>query len=120
MTTSILIVDDEPDMCWAIEHILQSENFNIITTYSGEDACFKLARGDFSIVFLDAKLPDMDGLDVARFASRLEGVRPRVFLVSGYHYSDDPVIRQAIEEGIICGFLAKPFSNQDIRGCLIG
>jgi hypothetical protein len=39
-------------------------------------------------------------------------------LVSGYHYSDDPVIRQAIEEGIICGFLAKPFSNQDIRGCL--
>jgi|LakMenEpi03Aug12_release.lakeMendotaPanAssembly.Ray.scaffolds.fasta_scaffold48602_6 FixJ family two-component response regulator len=75
-------------------------------------------RPERRIVFLDAKLPDMDGLDVARFASCLEGVRPKVFLVSGYHYSDDPVIRQAIEEGIICGFLAKPFSNQDIRGCL--
>lgn len=113
MNTPILIVDDEPDMCWAISHIIQSQGLNVSTAYSGKDACFKLTHGDFSFVFLDAKLPDMDGLEVARRASMLRE-RPRVVLVSGYHYYDDPVVRHAMAEGIICGFLAKPFTNKEL------
>lgn len=118
MNTPILIVDDEPDMCWVISHIIQSQGLNVITAYSGEDACFKLTHGEFSFVFLDAKLPDMDGLEVARRASTMVQGRPRVVLVSGYHYYDDPVVRHAIAEGIICGFLAKPFTNKDLLNTL--
>ena len=117
MNRSILIVDDEPDMCWVIAHILQSQGLNVVTVYSGEEACHKLTYGEFSFVFLDAKLPDMDGLEVARRASTLEN-RPRIVMVSGYHYYDDPVIRHAISEGIICGFLAKPFGNKDLLATL--
>lgn len=121
MNAPILIVDDEPDMCWAISHIIQSQNLHVITAYSGEDACLKLTRGDFSFVFLDAKLPDMDGLEVARRVSAdTTGIisKPRIILVSGYHYYDDPVIRHAISEGIIHKFLAKPFTNQDLLNML--
>lgn len=35
-------------------------------------------------------------------------------MISGYHYADDPIIRHAIEEGLIVGFLAKPFTNDEI------
>ncbi|WP_243220387.1 response regulator [Methylobacter sp. S3L5C] len=114
MITPILIVDDEPDMCWVISQIIESQGLNVVTAYSGEDACFKLANGDFSVVFLDAKLPDMDGLEVARRASTMIQNRPRVVLVSGYHYQDDPVVRHAIDDGIICSFLAKPFTNEEL------
>jgi FixJ family two-component response regulator len=44
--------------------------------------------------------------------------RPRIVLVSGYHYRDDPVVRHAISEGVICGFLAKPFTNKDLLNML--
>jgi CheY-like chemotaxis protein len=118
MTIPILIVDDEPDMCWAISHLIQSQGFNIITASNGTDACFKLANGNFSVVFLDAKLPDMDGLEIARHASTLEQRRPKVVLVSGYHYQDDPVVHDAIAEGIICNFLAKPFTNEALLNIL--
>ncbi|MDD5271150.1 MAG: response regulator [Methylovulum sp.] len=114
MNLPILIVDDEPDMCWAISHIIESQGLHVITAYSGEDACFKLTHGEFSMVFLDAKLPDMDGLEVARRASVLVQEKPRVVLVSGYHYYDDPVVRHAMVEGIICDFLAKPFTNKQL------
>jgi CheY-like chemotaxis protein len=114
MSVPILVVDDEPDMCWAISHIIQSQNLNVVTAYSGKDACFKLANGDFLVVFLDAKLPDMDGLEIARRASTMMHGRPSIVLVSGYHYQDDPVIRHAIAEGIICAFLAKPFTNEEL------
>ncbi len=119
MDTPILIVDDEPDMCWAISHLIQSQGFNIITASNGTDACFKLANGNFSVVFLDAKLPDMDGLEIARHASTLGQRRPKVVLVSGYNYQDDPVVHDAIAEGIICNFLAKPFTNEALLNILL-
>jgi CheY-like chemotaxis protein len=118
MNAPILIVDDEPDMCWVISHIIQSQGLHVITAYCGEDACFKLAHEEFSLVFLDAKLPDMDGLEVAKRASTMIQSRPRIVLVSGYHYYDDPVVRHAISEGIIFGFLAKPFTNKDLLNML--
>lgn len=114
MNAPILIVDDEPDMCWAISHLIQSQGLHVVTAYCGEDACFKLKHDEFSLVFLDAKLPDMDGLQIARHANTMLSYKPRIILVSGYHYHDDPVVRQAISEGIICRFLAKPFTNKDL------
>lgn len=114
MSAPILIVDDEPDMCWAISHIIESQGLNVIIAYTGEDACFKLAHGEFSFVLLDAKLPDMDGLEVARRASVLVKAKPHVVLVSGYHYCDDPVVCHAMAEGIISDFLAKPFTNKEL------
>ncbi len=119
MGKNILIVDDEPDMCWVVSQIIQSQGLNVVTAYTGEDACFKLSKGDFSVVFLDAKLPDMDGLDVARRIHAIVKERPLVVLVSGYHYRDDPIVRNAQEEGLICCFLAKPFSNEELIGILI-
>lgn len=118
MNKSILIVDDEPDMCWVISQIIQSQGLNFVTAYTGEDPCFKLANGDFSVVFLDAKLPDMDGLDVARRAIKMKEGRPPIVLVSDYHYQDDPVVRNAIADGIIYSFLAKPFTNEEILNIL--
>lgn len=119
MSKNILIVDDEPDMCWIISQLVQSQGFNVVTAYTGEDACLKLAKGRFSTVFLDAKLPDMDGFDVAKYASLLKKDKPSVVLVSGYYYQDDPVIHQAVADGIICYFLAKPFTNKEFINILM-
>jgi len=47
-------------------------------------AFFKLANGDFSTVFLNAKLSDMDGLEVARRACKMVEGRPPIAQVSGY------------------------------------
>jgi len=71
MKNAILIVDDEADMCWAMEHILKSQGQPIVTVTSGAEACARLSEGCYSLVFLDAKIPDMDGLDIARFAIKL-------------------------------------------------
>ena len=118
MNGPILVVDDEPDMCWVIECILRSQGYEVVAVLSGEEACYQLANRDFFFVFMDAKLPDMDGLDVVRHAHAIKPGSVRVVLVSGYHYHDDPVIRQAFDEGLICGFLAKPFTHSDLLKAL--
>lgn len=109
----ILIVDDEPDMCWALEHLLQKNGFLTIKASSGWQAIDLLASGSFQAAFLDAKLPDIEGLELAR-QFREKAPQMRIMLISGFYYNDDVAIEKALSEGLICGFISKPFLHEEI------
>lgn len=108
-----LIVDDEADMCWVIKNILVENGCSCTCVGSGKAALSQVRKKHFELVFMDAKLPDANGLDVAKAALQINPAL-RIVLVSGYYYSDDLVICQAIEAGHIFHFIAKPFNHQDI------
>jgi CheY-like chemotaxis protein len=109
---AFLIVDDEPDTCWALEQILRKLGACEIAL-NARDALSRTARHTFSLVLLDAKLPDMDGLDLA---VRLRSADPDlpILLVSGYFCRDDAAVLEARAAGLVQAFLAKPFLHADI------
>jgi DNA-binding NtrC family response regulator len=109
----ILIVDDEPDMCWALEHLLKKQGFVARKAMSAQEALNLMGERTFARAFLDAKLPDMDGLELAR---RLLEINPgiHIVMVSGYFYRDDVSIQEAISQGLINGFISKPFLQEEI------
>jgi two-component system, OmpR family, response regulator len=109
----ILIVDDEPDMCWALEKLFNSRGFVTQKALSAQEALELMAQHHFGRAFLDAKLPDMDGLDLARC---LLSMAPEIhiIMVSGYFYRDDLTIQVAISQGLIRGFISKPFLQDEI------
>ncbi len=113
----ILIVDDEPDICWAIEHILKGKGFASQKALSAQEALKLIGSDKFRFVFLDAKLPDMDGIELAR---RIREVDPAIILVliSGYFRWDDDCIKEVRANGIISGFISKPFINNEILKAL--
>ncbi len=108
-----LIVDDEPDMCWALEHILEAHGFLSKIALCGQEALALVEKNSFQLVFLDAKLPDMEGLELAR---RIREVNPaiRIVMISGYFYRDDVTVQYALAENLISGFIAKPFRHEEI------
>jgi DNA-binding NtrC family response regulator len=109
----ILIVDDEPDMGWALEHLLNRRGFATRKALSAREAMNLLGQHRFSCAFLDAKLPDMDGLELAR---RIRELAPgtRIIMVSGYFYRDDVSIQEAISQKLIIDFISKPFLQEEI------
>ncbi|MBU1205722.1 MAG: response regulator [Proteobacteria bacterium] len=109
----ILIIDDEPDMCWALKHLLEKNGFLITKAADGREALDLLTSGSFQGVFLDAKLPDIEGLELAR-QFREKAPQMRIILISGYFYNDDVAVEKALGEGLICGFIGKPFLHEDI------
>ena len=113
----ILIVDDEPDMCWALEHLLNKQGFATCKGLSAQEGLNLIAQHRFTYAFLDAKLPDMDGLELARRIKEIDH-RICIVMVSGYYYQDDDSIQEAISRGLIEAFINKPFLLEDILKAL--
>jgi DNA-binding NtrC family response regulator len=110
----VLIVDDETDLCWALAHVLKRSGIDSVWANAGHEA-LALARAHcFRLAFVDAKLPDLDGIELAR---RLREANPGVcvVLISGYFYRDDIEVHRAMAAGVINGFISKPFLHDEVR-----
>jgi DNA-binding response OmpR family regulator len=108
-----LVVDDDPDICWALERVLGRLGAQCVRALDGQTALQAARLNRLTLALLDAKLPDIDGLELARNI-RIAHPGVLVLVVSGYFYKDDPAIQTALEEGLIQGFIEKPFSHEEI------
>jgi len=108
-----LVVDDDPDICWALERVLAGLGAQCVRALDGQTALQAARLNRVTLALLDAKLPDIDGLELARNI-RIAHPGVLVLVVSGYFYKDDPAIQTALEEGLIQGFIEKPFSHEEI------
>ena len=109
----VLVVDDDPDLCWALEHVLRELRVRCIRALDGQAALQAARLNRLVVALLDAKLPDIDGLELAQ---RIRLVHPGILIlvVSGYFYKDDPVIETAMAQRLIHGFIEKPFSHGEV------
>jgi DNA-binding response OmpR family regulator len=63
VTLKILLVDDEADIVEVVQDRLEHYGFTVVTAGTGLDALKKLAVEAFDGVFLDIKMPEMDGME---------------------------------------------------------
>jgi DNA-binding response OmpR family regulator len=63
---SILVVDDDKNICRLVESALSQNGFEVTSAYSGEDALSNLKNKTYDAVILDILLPGMDGLETLR------------------------------------------------------
>jgi DNA-binding response OmpR family regulator len=84
-----------------------------IRALDGQTALQAARLNRLAVALLDAKLPDIDGLELAQ---RIRQVHPGilVLVVSGYFYKDDPIIETAMAQRLIHGFIEKPFSHGEV------
>ena len=109
----VLVVDDDPDICWALERVLGGLGAQCIRALDGRTALQAARLNHLTLALLDAKLPDIDGLELAR-SLRMADPGILVLVVSGYFYKDDPAIQAALEQRLIHGFIEKPFSHAEV------
>jgi CheY-like chemotaxis protein len=100
-------------MCWVLEHVLASQGLVTQKALGARETLKLVEQQSFACVFLDAKLPDMDGLELARGIREMAPGTP-IIMVSGYFYRDDLAIQEAISQGLIRDFISKPFLQEEI------
>jgi YesN/AraC family two-component response regulator len=100
-------------MLWVLESVLRSRNFKVSTASTGARALELELQTEFEIVFLDAKLPDMEGFEIAHLI-KLSHPVTKLIMISGYYYEHDDKIQEALKTGLIVHFIPKPFSNSAV------
>lgn len=103
-----LVVDDDEELCRTAVEALDSIGIQADWTLSGSKAIAMVnkhhqERDDYQIVLLDWKLPDMDGLMVAKQIRKILDMP--IILISAYDWSE---FETEAKEAGIDGFIAKP------------
>jgi two-component system chemotaxis response regulator CheB len=114
--SKILIVDDEPDLIYALQESLAADKalFDVVTAENGREALMILAREDVHLVVADINMPEMNGIEL------LDEIKRRypeigVILMSAYGTEK---LRQEIRQTDCLHFIEKPFSIMEFRQLL--
>ncbi len=107
----VLVCDDEPDFLEVLAAELQAEGYEVSTVGSGEEAIRRVRESPPDIVFLDIRMPEMDGIQTLRQIRRINGSLPVVILTANYR--DESSFMVADELGS-CGFFPKTGSVQEL------
>jgi CheY-like chemotaxis protein len=108
-----LTVDDQSDINWILERLITRCGFRVHQARSGQEALELGRRHHYCGIFVDAKLPDMEGPLLIRHLRQIQ-ISPYIILISGYFFPDDPTVIRAKQEGLIQGFISKPFFHEEI------
>ena len=103
---NVLIVDDEPDICYLFNKILRKRNLRSGYAYNLAEAARVMYSDRPSLVFLDNNLPDGQGIDFIPYL-KLHYPGTRVIMVTANDSPSDKSI--AFQKGAD-GFLSKPLS----------
>ena len=106
----VLIVDDDEILLETAVDVLQSLGVTAECARSGKEALEKItqrhaAGNDYSVVIVDWKMPDLDGIETTRRIRTELGEDTPVLLVSAYDVSD---IEDMAKEAGANGFVSKP------------
>jgi len=96
-TISILVVDDNPAMADSLADILELKGFTVHAATSGAEALGILEKQPVDILLTDVKMPEMNGLELYRKASK---AYPNLITIFMTAYAADDLIQQGMAEGI--------------------
>lgn len=104
--STVLIVDDEPDICRMLSGILKDEGYNVVTAGSCKEAEGIFLQEMPEIVLLDVWLPDGDGVELLKRLQERNSIS-QFIMISGHSNIETAV--KAVKLGAY-HFLEKPLS----------
>lgn len=111
---TILVVDDEPTICWALEKMLTREGHHVITASSAEEGLRLAEKHQPAMVILDVRLPKLDGITALPSFLAATGNAPVVIITA---FGDLETAVAAVKNGA-SDYLTKPFKLEDaLRTC---
>ena len=111
MKKFILIVDDSLVVAMELALILQKIGFQVDMATSGQEAIEFVKANDYGLIFLDIRMPGMDGIQGLREIRKIDK-HVFVYFVTAFETEYFDELRILKEEGIDFDLLAKPVDDK--------
>ena len=109
-SAKILVIDDEKSVCISCKRILEEDGHIVNYINSGETGVRSAVAGDYDIVLLDLKIPDLPGMEILDIISH---ERPDIAVVIITGYASIQTSIQAIKKGAF-DYVPKPFTPEEL------
>jgi len=108
--TLILVVDDYFADRETLKAVLEDRGYRVITVETGSEALAMVKEKHFDIIFLDVRLPDIDGTQIFE---QVKSTDPEVAVIMMTGHSEEELVRRAISLGAYT-CIYKPFNVEKI------
>jgi FixJ family two-component response regulator len=110
----ISIVDDDESVREAMAGLMKSHGYRVETFDSGASFLSSDHRSRTDCLIADVQMPGMTGLELhSQLVAAGEPI-PTILITA---HPDNRVRARALKAGVLC-YLAKPFSEDDLIGCI--
>jgi DNA-binding NtrC family response regulator len=91
----ILVVDDDQNTCDTLKDILEDRNYAVGVAHSGEEALSLVKAKHYDIMFIDIKLPALNGLETYL---AIKDVKPEItaIMITGYRQEASNLVKEAV------------------------
>jgi two-component system, OmpR family, alkaline phosphatase synthesis response regulator PhoP len=106
MKTTILLVDDEPDILEIVGYNLEQEGYQVVTAKNGKEAIKKALESLPTLIIMDVMMPEMDGMEaceIIRKTPELQNVLIVFLTARGEDYSQIAGFEAGADD-----YIAKP------------
>ncbi|MGB7296509.1 MAG: response regulator [Candidatus Aminicenantales bacterium] len=107
---SILLIDDEEELCTLLGDSLSSRGFQVQFAHTKREALKRLNRRLPDLVLLDLRLPDGDGMMILSVLMKMTPA-PAVIITTAYGSEET---RSEAKRLGASGFLEKPYQEEDV------
>ncbi|MBF0443973.1 MAG: response regulator, partial [Magnetococcales bacterium] len=123
--TRVLVVDDNENSCQVLSEIVNSFNFEAIKAHSGfeaikilENEISKQGECDIKLIFLDWKMPELNGIETAQQIRNMSDISPmpKFVLVTAYGHEE---LKSEVTENNFKKILYKPLNSSQVLDCIM-
>lgn len=107
---TILVIDDEHTIRAIFKKTLEELGHRVILAENGYEGLELVKHLDFDVVFIDLKMPGIDGAELLR---QIKTIRPKLPVIIITGYPDSNMMARALAQGPF-GVMNKPFGESDV------
>jgi response regulator RpfG family c-di-GMP phosphodiesterase len=111
---TLLVVDDEPDVCDSVHDLLRRE-FRVLKARSAAEGYKLMESNEVHIIMTDQRMPQVTGVEML---SKIRQGHPTAVRMLFTGYADLDSIIQAINQGHIFQFLKKPWKPEELESAV--
>ena len=113
MSKSILVIDDDEAIRKSFTLALYDTGYKVETVELGEKGIEKAKETKFDLIYLDLKMPGLDGVETLRELRKLDENVP-IYIVTAFHAEFFDQLKRATQDGIDFEVLHKPIGADQI------
>ena len=113
MSKRILVIDDDESIRKSFTLALEDTAYQVDTVESGEKGIEMEQNDRYDLIFLDLKMPGLNGVETLRELRKIDKDVP-VYIVTAFHKEFFEGLERAGEDGIDFEIVKKPIGGDDI------